>query len=62
MVKGAAGAKKEYVQPTHTVKIDGVINSEPMQVQKAFAEEWSAKVFRLQRLKPEWQAFHATYV
>ena len=61
MVKGAAGARKEYVQPTHIVNIDGKINSEPMQVQKAFAEEWSEKVFRLQRLKPQWQAFQAMY-
>ena len=54
-VKSAVGAKKEFVQPTHTIKMEQGINSEPSQVHKAFNEEWAKKVFKLQRRKPEWE-------
>ena len=37
--KSALGAKKEYVQPTHTIKTEEGINSDPNQVHKAFTEE-----------------------
>lgn len=60
-VKSALGAKKEYVQPTHTIKTEEGINSDPNQVHKAFTEEWAKKVFHLQREKPDWNHFQAEY-
>ena len=60
-VKGALGSKKEYVQPTHTIATSEGITSDPQQVHHAFAKEWSEKVFRLQRQKPEWEKFQKEY-
>lgn len=48
-VKGALGAKKEYVQPTHTIQTEEGVNSEPKQVHQAFTNVWSTKVFKLER-------------
>ena len=59
--KGALGAKKEYVQPTHTVQTEDGVTSNPGEVHQAFAEEWSRKVFRLQRQKPDWEEFKKMY-
>ena len=61
MVKSALGAKKEYVQLTHTVKTKEGINSDPNQVHKAFMEEWTTNIFDLQRQKPEWSTFQEKY-
>lgn len=60
-VKGALGAKKEYVQPTHTIQVEGGVTSNPSEVHKAFAEEWPKKVFRLHMQKLEWEEFKKTY-
>ena len=60
-VKGAQGAKKEYVQPTHTVMTEEGLTSEPQKVQKAFADAWSKRVFNLEREKPDWEKFEAAY-
>ena len=57
VAKGALGAKKEYVQPTHTVQTEDGVTSSPGEVHQAFAEEWSKKVFKLQRQKPDWEEF-----
>lgn len=54
-------AKKEYVQPTHTFKVAGKIESEPAKVHKLFTAEWIEKVFRLKRLHPDWGTFQHEY-
>ena len=54
-IKSALGAKKEYVQPTHTIQTEEGINSDPNQAHQAFKKEWAKKVFRLQREKPDWK-------
>ena len=59
--KGVAGAKKEYVQPTHTVKFAGEITLEPAKVHKLFTDEWAEQVFRLKRLQPSWETFQDEY-
>ena len=46
-VKSALGAKKEFVQPTHTIKTDDGISSDPTKVHNAFTQEWAKKVFKL---------------
>ena len=56
-VKGALGAKREYVQPTHTIKTSEGVSSDPRQVHQAFTEELAEKVFRLQRQKLDWEEF-----
>jgi len=60
-VSSAQGARKEYVQPTHTVQTAAGLTSDPQQVQKAFADEWSEKVLNLQRQKPNWEDFQKAY-
>ena len=35
-VKGALGAKKEYVQPTHTIQTEEGVSSDPKQAHQAF--------------------------
>lgn len=60
-VKGALGAKKEYVQPTHTIATEEGVSSDPNQVHKMFTEKWSEKVFKLQRQKPSWDDFSKEY-
>ena len=60
-VKIALGAKKEYVQPTHAIQTEEGINSDPNQVHQVFTKEWTNKVFRLQRQKPEWKTFQDNY-
>ena len=60
-VKGALGAKKEYVQPTHTIKTEEGMNSDPNKVHQAFKKEWAEKVFKLQREKPDWGKFQEEY-
>ena len=60
-VKSPLGAKKEYAQPTHTIKTKEGINSDPNQMHKAFTEEWAKKVLRLQRQKPDWKKFQEEY-
>ena len=54
MRSGGAAAHK-------AVKGASGVSSDPKQVHEAFTEEWSEKVFRLQRQKPDWKEFQKEY-
>ena len=48
-IKSAKGGKREFVQPTHTIRTEKGITSQPSAVHQAFEQEWSEQVFKPQR-------------
>ena len=61
-IKSAAGAKKDFVQPTRMIKDgDGKLTADPKEVHKEFTQQWSDKVFNLDRRRPQWREFQEQY-